>query len=388
MNLTADQLKSPLQRAEASLRQWIEAGEFPAGTALPSERKLAGRLDVSRTTVHTALENLEAAGLVLPPKGRTRTVAARDTQEARHALSATVAVLGQNHRFLVDPNHHSTGYSQYITIGVFDSLDRRRLHTLGLQTDRLAADGIGAFVNGAIRGVVVPYPQSLYAETMDIVESFRSAGVPISIYGDGLAADHLDRVISDHEQGAYLEAKWLLERGRRRILRYAAGATVADRPSWLAARDAGYLRALAEFGVEPIDALTAAPPSAHPASQAEFDDFVRLTAGYLLDPLRRHTDIDAIMVVSDGFVAPLAGALKCHGKAPNKDILLAGYDNYWEDSPLLQWECTAPVVTVDKGNETIGRELVEVVEERIALGHAPPPICHTVKPKLIIPGGT
>src|SRR5262245_28837998 len=48
----------------------IECGELGVGTRLPSERDLAGLLDVSRTTVVGAYRELEARGLVRSHVGR------------------------------------------------------------------------------------------------------------------------------------------------------------------------------------------------------------------------------------------------------------------------------------------------------------------------------
>jgi DNA-binding FadR family transcriptional regulator len=48
----------------------IALGEFVPGQALPSERELAGMLEVSRTTVREALQRLNAAGYVTTRRGR------------------------------------------------------------------------------------------------------------------------------------------------------------------------------------------------------------------------------------------------------------------------------------------------------------------------------
>jgi DNA-binding FadR family transcriptional regulator len=48
----------------------IALGEFAPGQALPSERELAGMLEVSRTTVREALQRLHAAGYVTTRRGR------------------------------------------------------------------------------------------------------------------------------------------------------------------------------------------------------------------------------------------------------------------------------------------------------------------------------
>ncbi|NRF69883.1 PLP-dependent aminotransferase family protein [Aquincola sp. S2] len=51
-------------QVERQLREWIEAGRWPAGARLPSIRQLAGQLGVSPNTVVTAYDRLVAAALI------------------------------------------------------------------------------------------------------------------------------------------------------------------------------------------------------------------------------------------------------------------------------------------------------------------------------------
>lgn len=48
----------------ASVQSWILSGELPAGSPLPSERRLCDRLGVSRVTARDALHFLEGQGLI------------------------------------------------------------------------------------------------------------------------------------------------------------------------------------------------------------------------------------------------------------------------------------------------------------------------------------
>ena len=52
------------EQIAASIRDAILGGELPAGDALPSERELAGRFGVNRSSVREAVRRLEAWGLV------------------------------------------------------------------------------------------------------------------------------------------------------------------------------------------------------------------------------------------------------------------------------------------------------------------------------------
>lgn len=55
---------------QASLEGAIRSGEIPAGARLPSERELAARMELSRTTVVNAYRELESRGLVRSHVGR------------------------------------------------------------------------------------------------------------------------------------------------------------------------------------------------------------------------------------------------------------------------------------------------------------------------------
>jgi DNA-binding GntR family transcriptional regulator len=54
----------PHQRVKADLRRRLQAGEWEAGTALPSTEELARHYEVAKGTVTRALRDLAAEGLV------------------------------------------------------------------------------------------------------------------------------------------------------------------------------------------------------------------------------------------------------------------------------------------------------------------------------------
>lgn len=52
------------------MRRALELGQFRPGDRLPTERELSEMLDVSRTTVRTAVAVLEREGLIAVRRGR------------------------------------------------------------------------------------------------------------------------------------------------------------------------------------------------------------------------------------------------------------------------------------------------------------------------------
>ena len=68
------------------IRQAIWSGDLPAGTPLPSLRRLARALEVSLITTTRAYNDLAAAGLIANQAGRGSFVLPQDESETRERL--------------------------------------------------------------------------------------------------------------------------------------------------------------------------------------------------------------------------------------------------------------------------------------------------------------
>jgi DNA-binding FadR family transcriptional regulator len=64
LSLKVDESRRLYRQIAKHLRDLIDSGEYPIGGRLPSERELADRLQVSRTSVREALIALEVEGLI------------------------------------------------------------------------------------------------------------------------------------------------------------------------------------------------------------------------------------------------------------------------------------------------------------------------------------
>jgi DNA-binding LacI/PurR family transcriptional regulator len=108
-------------------------------------------------------------------------------------------------------------------------------------------------------------------------------------------------------------------------------------------------------------------------------------AGHLAPYLTGDESIDALIAVTDGEVYVLAAACRLLGKEPNKDVLLVGYDHYWEDAAEREMESVVPVATIDKRNPELGAALVQLLSERIE-SQSPhnAPHCRTLAPHLVV----
>lgn len=65
------------QQVRSFVLDKIRSGEWPAGARIPSEAKLVGELGVSRMTIHMALRDLSAEGILLRRQGAGTFVAPR-----------------------------------------------------------------------------------------------------------------------------------------------------------------------------------------------------------------------------------------------------------------------------------------------------------------------
>ncbi|MGK7379677.1 GntR family transcriptional regulator [Planococcus sp. 1R117A] len=73
---------------EEELKRRIERGEFPIGTAIPSERELTELFGVSRMTVRQSVTNLVNEGLLYREKGRGTFVASPKVEQPLNGLTS------------------------------------------------------------------------------------------------------------------------------------------------------------------------------------------------------------------------------------------------------------------------------------------------------------
>ncbi len=104
------------------------------------------------------------------------------------------------------------------------------------------------------RGIVVRALVGDQADTRRTVADLASCGAPLAVFGEEEFG--CDRVVFDHEAGAYQLTRWLIGQGRRRPL-FLQPATINR--LWLSRRYAGYARAMAEAGLRAWAPLVEAP---------------------------------------------------------------------------------------------------------------------------------
>lgn len=346
---------SPRRRAISLMRGWIQEGRYTSGQVIPAERDLAKVMGVARVTVRSALAELVREGLLDAAFRRQHRVAGL---ASGGLMSRTVAVLSHHHH----KDRPRRGYDQAIQFDASRLLEQAGLHVLNLNPQTLLAGGLSHLLTQRPRGVLVTYDVSESDVGPELIAACAEANIPVTAYGYSPALRHCDVVTCDQEAGSYRLTRWLLERGRRRILRFWR---VGSDSHWLRQRDLGYERAMREAGLEPLPPVVIHGLASHISDQATWNSAVRTLAGHLPEHLCGATPIDAVMVASDPHTNQIAAALRLFGKVPNVDVDIVGYDNTWMDEPSRMFEATGPLATVDKRCDRICQELAALMLDRI-----------------------
>lgn len=232
--------------------------------------------------------------------GRTRTVAA---QSNGTPVSQTRGGLMRNSIAVLTPyrepvaGHHQGGWLEYIAQGTQRAIRAAGLHAVVLHPDLLKGDEIKSLIADRPRGVVISDLLGPIANTVELMAALREGGVPMAIYSGAPEFEDYDRVVSDHAEGAYQLARFLIERGRRRIVNvWSAPATAY----WFAARLAGYERAMTEAGLQPLSPVIVPPMTLlADAGKTQFENSVRYLGGHLIEHLTGAGRADALMCGTD-----------------------------------------------------------------------------------------
>jgi DNA-binding LacI/PurR family transcriptional regulator len=151
----------------------------------------------------------------------------------------------------------------------------------------------------------------------------------------------------------YELTKWVIGRGKRRVLTLWNGST---QEGWVRGRLRGYEKAMREAGLEAMEAVEM--PRVQASGERQFEAASRLAAGYLAPYLNGANPVDAIMAGSDGEAAAIGGACRILGR----EVMVVGYGN--EGGSVEDGE-NPMAATVDRKRVEMGRELVKLLMERI-----------------------
>lgn len=370
------------------IKQWIASGELGFGQAMPPERALCSRLSVQRMTIRGALGVLEKEGVIARVGPKSRIVAEPRRQALEHSILIVNSVEYDN----ISQSHSMPGWTVRMASGAVSEVSKNCHNVMLIHPERVTEHDLEGLMKGHPAGVVFPdMAGTIFHPREQWMAQLHTAGVPIVVYGNSQSEAMYDRVISDHAAGAYKLTRYLLERGCKHIVNLYSGEY------WAAARVSGYERAMREAGLEPLPTLAlkvkAVGELLYPLLSSDPDEYFDMMRNYMVSQLVQHMDLksgkapfDAILALSDGNLTSISAACRTLGLVPGKDVLLAGYDNYWAECWEQKCEKVTPVATVDKQNELTGRLMVRLVLDR-GRGLLPPePQLRMIEPELVIPG--
>jgi len=278
------------------LRAEISDGRIPAGQFLKTERQLAADHGIARMTVRRALKTLEAEGLVTAEPRHGYRVLAGATDPDRGFPVAYVLSLpaGANnwdsfHQRVMNAFQRAASLKGWSLLGV-NSGGRAQSEVM----EQLRA----ARVCGAALDTVDP-------EMLGLVRESGMPGVMVDAISEGVP---LDSVLQDNYRGAFLAAKYLAERGHKKIAWLGpVGETGHSR-----ARFGGAVAALAGAGIE-------LPPELRFVTN---DAAARATAREMLSSSDRPT---GILSLWRGTSLELAAEAATQGLKLGRDLDIVGW---------------------------------------------------------------
>ena len=201
-------------QVESFLLNRIESDVWPVGARIPSERELAGELDVSRTTVRNAVLALTARGLF--DRSVRQGTFVRRSPAPRTALRASTGTLGYvvcKEKSQRRPIAAEAFYFD-VFLGLEEETSRSGRHTLFTYLDDYDSaelETFGAFLE-KVDGIIVEE-----ARNPILLETARSSGVPTVLLAPTNAIEGLDLVTMDLAAGAKKAVRYLRDLGHKRI---------------------------------------------------------------------------------------------------------------------------------------------------------------------------
>lgn len=201
-----------------------------------------------------------------------------------------------------------------------------------------------------------------YVAYREKLEALSEANTRFMIWGPVVEDQPGHSFGCDNDNGGYQATNHLLSLGRRRI---AFVGSASQRSPELAARHAGYVRALAEHDLEEDPALVI---SAQNSEQQGYAAATQL--------LMSGVSFDAVFAVTDLIAIGVLRALKAKGVAVPGDVSVVGFD----DMPLAAH--VTPTLTTVQQNARFGAE--GLVRGLVGMIEGKPVSSQLMAPKLIV----
>ena len=363
------QRESPRARVLRWLEDSIKSGSLPRGAELPTEREIARIVGVATCTAAMAMDEAEERGLAVRrhPGARRRYAG---TLGGDSLAASTVFVLARLDSY--DDIKTAPGWSdEFLALDVVRQLSRTGRHVSLVNASTLSPEDFDAIFAARPGGMVVTDAVSGDPLAMEALRRCREVSIPAVAYGNAPELSGFDRAYSDHRAGSRDLTRWLLAHGRRRIVPFFP---FAPEKFWERERIAGYEEAMREAGMEPAPCKVFGTPLLGLHQMSENFQAYKSMAVAALVALKRDFGgewPDALLCRNDDWTWSVQCAIQELGLEPNRDILVAGYDNMVRKPDFKPIEIPPPVVTIDKHNERSAVDIAELIIARMA-GTLPP----------------
>jgi LacI family transcriptional regulator len=310
--------------------------------------QIARRLGVSKTTVHYAIRNTGR----LSEKTRKRVlkvvqdVGYRPNGLARSFRRRRADTVGVVLVTLANSVH------SHLLEGV-ESIARQNRHTMLVACSHGNCDAeremVEVFMEQGIEGlIIVPCDPK---QNEEFYRGLQKRGVRLVFVDREVRGLDVEMVATDHEKGGYLEAKHLIELGRRKIVCIATRSP-RRRSTSVQDRIHGVNRALREAGLESAVVVGTDTP----------DISVHEQYGYtvMTEHLKHAAGrFDAVFAVHDDLAYGAIRALTEFGMRVPKDVAVVGFDDQ-DPSAYIQ----PPLTTIRQPMREIGMEAARLLFAR------------------------
>ncbi|UCD29269.1 MAG: GntR family transcriptional regulator [Planctomycetota bacterium] len=218
-----------------TLRQRLISGEMAGGAKLPSLREMAEEFGVSTMTIRQAIGVLEKEGHLYRVSA-AGTYVRPTTQEKKPTVQmvAFIAVhLGSPFEMEIARSVEKACQQKGWAIQIFDAHSDVELET----------SNILRLTKSNSHGAIILH--TCDPKNVQILYELKKSGFPFVLVDRYPSGINIDIVESNHEHGAYLATKYLLEKGHSQILMLTPPPFISS----VEARIHGYERALSEAGM-------------------------------------------------------------------------------------------------------------------------------------------
>lgn len=328
---------------------------------MPSLQQIATELDVSVSLVSKVLNNrLGTTGA--RPELAKRIIDTAQRLGYRKNMNAAALRAGRQQTIAVLLHRHGSagsGLIENLLTGISDATrgaGQRQMisfygdpDSLGVAVRDLHAGSVDGLIVGGVRH---PY-------LMDELSGLHRAGMPVVTVFNRSISDALPNIAMADDAIIELAMQHLIEHGCRRILHVSS----------LKDREAGYLRAVSDAGLE-------ADPDLIFSDYGGFNTYLPSNGERAVRrAIERGVAFDAVCAQSDTQAIGAMHELLRHGRRCPEDVLITGVDS----SPMADY-ALVPITSVDQRYEERGLLAVQTLGRLIA-GKAPEAI--RLEPRLV-----